>query len=172
MTTHASIGAHAGTLDSLVAALAPHGNALLRFSYDGRTSAPGYHVTEVKSAALTSLDCGANPESWSETIIQLWDVDGGEGQMTVRKFLAIIDKVRREIGLEESAPVIFEVGDQSAAMRLYAGGSVHVTGDGVLVALTPRHASCKPLDRWLEAKPAERTGCCGTQPTASTACCS
>ena len=170
MTIHASLGATATTLASLIDALKPHGNALLCFSYDGRTTAPGYHVTEVKRALLGSLDCGGNQESWSEVIIQLWDVDGDGNRMTVGKFLAIIRKVQREVGLEDGAPVIFEVGHDSAAMRIYAGRSVQVTNDGVVVVLAPRHASCKPRDRWLESEIAPRSGCCGAF-SAGVACC-
>jgi hypothetical protein len=172
MTVHASFGTPADTLASLTAALAPHGSALLRFCYDGHETTPGYHVTEVKRAAFASLDCGANPESWSETVIQLWDIHGGEGQITVGKFLAILRKVQRDVGLEESSPVIFEIGGSGEAMRLYSGGQVQVTGDDVLVTLSPRHASCKPRDRWLEAEPAApASACCGSQPSTGAACC-
>lgn len=43
----------------------------LIFSYDGRSVKPGYHVTEVKAGQFAALDCGANPESWSEIFVQL-----------------------------------------------------------------------------------------------------
>ncbi len=49
-------------LDSL--ALAPE--APLVFFYGGQTVKPGYHVTEVKAGQFSALDCGANPEAWSE----------------------------------------------------------------------------------------------------------
>jgi hypothetical protein len=172
MTVHASFKEPAETLHALQAALAPHADALLRFSYGGRAIAPGYHVTEVKRATLMSLDCGADRESWTETVIQLLDVDGGEGQMTVGKFLAIVGKVQRDVGLEEGARLIFEVGGHGEAMRLYAGGHVQVMGDGVLISLSPRQASCKPRDRWLLAAPAgHASACCGSQEKAGPACC-
>ncbi|MDT3686768.1 MAG: DUF6428 family protein [Pseudorhodoplanes sp.] len=46
----------------------------LIFQYNGRNVRPSYHVTEVKCGAFKAIDCGANPESWHETFIQLWDI--------------------------------------------------------------------------------------------------
>ncbi|TCN21269.1 hypothetical protein EV184_12645 [Sinorhizobium americanum] len=66
----------------------------LVFEYDGKAVRPGYHATEVKAGHFSALDCGANPEAWSEIFIQLWDVDGGERtHMTAGKFSAIVRKV-------------------------------------------------------------------------------
>ncbi len=66
------------------------------FFTEGRPVRPGYHVTEVKTGRFTAIDCGANPEAWTETFIQLWDVDDGDRtHMTAGKFVAIINKVAR-----------------------------------------------------------------------------
>jgi hypothetical protein len=35
----------------------------------------GYHVTEVKAGQFAALACGANPESWTEIFVQLWDIE-------------------------------------------------------------------------------------------------
>ena len=81
------------TARDLLAVLADHAAQPLLFTYDGATIRPGYHVTEVKTGRFTSLDCGANAEAWTETFIQLWDVDeDGRSHMTAGKFVAIIDK--------------------------------------------------------------------------------
>ena len=32
-----------------------------------------YHITEVKHITVDSVDCGAQTDSWKETIIQLWE---------------------------------------------------------------------------------------------------
>ncbi len=32
-----------------------------------------YHITEVKHIVVDSVDCGAQTDSWKETIIQLWE---------------------------------------------------------------------------------------------------
>src|SRR5687768_571272 len=82
------------TLGALLDTLRPHPEKQLVFVYGGREVLPGYHVTEVKSGQFESLDCGATPEAWRETFIQLWDVPGDDRtHMAAGKFLAIMRKV-------------------------------------------------------------------------------
>ena len=142
-------------LSRLLDALADHANKALVFVYDGREVLPGYHVTEVKSGRFDALDCGANPESWRETFIQLWDVPAEAGRtfMPVWKFLAIMKKVADAVPFDAGAKLTFEVSDPSSAMRLFGVDAVEIEGDTVRVSLTRRPASCKPRDRWLEQAP-------------------
>ena len=80
----------------------------------------GYHVTEVKAANFSALDCGANPEAWSEIFVQLWDVDEGERiHMTAGKFAAIIRKVTEHVLLDDTAQLTFEVSDGVAPIQLH-----------------------------------------------------
>ena len=65
------------TLSELLGSIAADPDRPLVFHYGGCAVRAGYHVTEVKAARFAALDCGANPESWSEIFIQLWDVDEG-----------------------------------------------------------------------------------------------
>ena len=79
------------TIGDLMAALTDCKDKPLVFRYGGRAVKPGYHVTEVKAGQFAALDCEANPESWSEIFVQLWDVDeGGPVHMPAGKFAAII----------------------------------------------------------------------------------
>lgn len=136
----------------------------LVFAYDGRDVRPGYHVTEVKTGTFRALDCGANRESWSETFIQLWDIDEADrSHMPARKFLAIIGKVRDAVGFDAAARLTFEVSDGVAPMRLYRAERVDA-GDVVRVTLSPRPASCKPRDRWLQQEIAAKSAaaCCAS----------
>ena len=150
----------------LLAALEPHGQRRLVFSYEGRDVLPGYHVTEVKDGRFEALDCGANPEAWRETFIQLWDVPGEPGRAThmpVSKFVAIMRKVGEVVAFDETAKLTFEVSDGQGAIQLYCADDIAVEGDAVRVSLSRRPASCKPRDRWLEqgnSKPS-RQPCCG-----------
>ena len=96
----------------LLAGLAKHKDRVLIFNYDGRDVRPSYHVTEVKTGAFRALDCGANPEEWHETFIQLWDIEEEtRGHMPAGKFLAIIAKVREAVGFDANAKLTFEVSD-------------------------------------------------------------
>ncbi|MFP3802914.1 DUF6428 family protein, partial [Paraburkholderia sp. SIMBA_027] len=80
--------------------------------YGGQAVKPGYHVTEVKAGQFSALDCGANPEAWSEMFIQLWDIDEEErNHMPAGKFSAIIRKVSDHVRLEATAKLTFEVSD-------------------------------------------------------------
>ncbi|MBM1170709.1 DUF6428 family protein [Microvirga arabica] len=164
----------------------------LVIAYAGRVTKAGYHVTEIKAGRFSGLDCGANSEAWTETFIQVWDVPGEpqSRMMTVGKFLAIMDKVARDVGLDPASRLTFECGDDLGVIGLYAVDGIAVEPERVLVSLTPRHASCKPRDRWFETngidKPVRLTeddaltekgitsavsGCCSTEKSPSNAKC-
>lgn len=155
------------SLGALLTALQQAPDASLLFWYDGNPVRPGYHVTEVKAGQFSALDCGANPEAWSEIFIQLWDIDGDARQhMAAGKFAAIIRKVSDHVRLEPSAKLTFEVSDGARPMALYCAALPLLIDGSFRVDLAARPSSCKPRDRWLaEQKPAT---CC--TPSAA-ACC-
>jgi hypothetical protein len=149
------------TIGQLLSALMPHTSKPLVFTYGGRSVKPGYHVTEVKAGSFAALDCGANHEEWSEIFVQLWDVNGdSDRHMPVGKFAAIIRKVTEHLALDPTARLTFEVSDGVRPMELYRAGLPFERDGEMRVELSPRPASCKPRDRWLEEKMA--SGCCGS----------
>ena len=136
----------------------------------GSAGEGGYHVTEVKAANFSALDCGANPEAWSEIFVQLWDVDeGGREHMPAGKFSAIIRKVTEHLRLDEEAQLTFEVSDGVAPIQLHKAAMPLFGKDAIRVELSPRAASCKPRDRWLAAQEREQASCCGSK--SDTSCC-
>ncbi|MGM4931382.1 DUF6428 family protein [Tardiphaga sp. 619_E2_N8_5] len=142
----------------------------LVFTYSGHSIQAGYHITEVKAGAFSALDCGGNPEAWSEIFVQLWDiVEGDRTHMTAGKFAAIIRKVSDHVALDINARLTFEVSDGIAPMQLHCADTPRIQGDVLTVALAPRPASCKPRDRWLEAQK-EASACCAPVSSKS-ACC-
>jgi hypothetical protein len=142
----------------------------LVFTYGGRDMLRGYHVTEIKSGQFESLDCGAAPEAWRETFIQLWDVpEKGRTHMMVEKFLAILGKVDERLPLDPEAKLTFEVSDGASAMQLYKAEAMTTSETQVRVALTHRPSSCKPRDRWLKEKKAQ-SACCGPSKTKQPCC--
>ncbi|OWW04517.1 hypothetical protein ATY81_00515 [Rhizobium sp. R72] len=158
------------TLGHLLDILTTAPDASLIFHYDGRPVKAGYHVTEVKAGQFSALDCGANPESWSEIFVQLWDIDeGGRTHMPAGKFSAIIRKVSDHVQLEPSAKLTFEVSDGERPMALYCAGSPQLQDGSFQVALNARPSSCKPRDRWLAEEKA-KSSCCA--PSSSSSCCS
>ncbi|WP_267358895.1 MULTISPECIES: DUF6428 family protein [unclassified Methylobacterium] len=156
-------------LGALLAACDAQPAVPLVFTYAGRTIQRGYHVTEVKAGQFAALDCGANPEAWSEIFIQLWDViDGDRTHMTTGKFAAIIRKVSEHVGLDQGARLTFEVSDGVEPMQLHCAAAPMTTAGVLSVALSPRVASCKPRDRWLEEQKA--SACCGTSRSEQPCC--
>ncbi|PLP59121.1 hypothetical protein CYK37_11580 [Mesorhizobium loti] len=155
------------TIGELLDALGHQPSSPLTFRYDGRPLRKGYHVTEVKAGSFAGLDCGANPEAWTEIFVQLWDVDDAPEQMTARKFSAIIGKVADHLSLDRSARLTFEVSDGIQPMQLHRAAAPAIGSDEIVVELSPRPASCKPRDRWLAEQQAA-SSCCG--PTSSQCC--
>lgn len=146
--------------DSLLQTLSAHPAKALIFHYEGNDIRPSYHVTEVKTAAFKALDCGANPESWSETFIQLWDIEeDNRAHMQAGKFLAIIRKVGEAVGFDLNAKLTFEVSDGVRPMQIYRAERLDVSGEAVRVYLSARPSSCKPRDRWLEQEVAAGNCC-------------
>jgi hypothetical protein len=159
------------TLGQLLDDLAAAPEAPLVFLYEGQPVKAGYHVTEVKAGAFSALDCGANPEAWSEMFVQLWDIDeDGRSQMPAGKFSAIIRKVSDHVRLDPAAKLTFEVSDGSRPMALYCASSPRLARDRFEVALAARPSSCKPRDRWLADQATAEGSCCGPA-TASSKCC-
>lgn len=153
----------------LLETLAASRDLPLVFRYNGRPVRPGYHVTEVKAGQFSALDCGANPETWAEIFVQLWDIDeGNRTHMPAGKFAAIIRKVSEHVQLDSSARLTFEVSDGVQPMQLYCASTPAIGNGAVHVNLIPRAASCKPRDRWLVGQ-AQAAACCG--PANAVTCC-
>ena len=158
------------TIGSLLAALDGDPSLHLVFTYDGRRIQSGYHITEVKAGHFQALDCGANPESWDEIFIELWDVAGDRTHMPAGKFAAIIRKVTDLVKLEPSAKLTFEVSEHGRPKQLHAATRPRIEGHELSVDLTPRAASCKPRDRWLTEETVASASCCGSS-SAKASCC-
>ncbi|MFS8147930.1 hypothetical protein ATY78_12835 [Rhizobium sp. R635] len=158
-------------LGLLLNALSGDKDAPLVFHYDGRPVNQGYHITEVKAGQFAGLDCGANPEAWTEIFIQLWDIEEGERtHMPAGKFHAIIRKVTEHVQLDGSARLTFEVSDGVRPMQLYCAAMPVSCAGTMHVELSPRPASCKPRDRWLAEENEKAAACCGPA-AARTGCC-
>lgn len=141
--------------------LKPYTNKSLVFEQDGRRIQPGYHVTEIKSAIFSSLDCGARPQQWQETIVQLWDVqdEPERGHMSMRKFMGIWRKVDEAIALNGDAEIKFEWGDaeKPAVHYIYAG--LKDEENALVILLEPVRATCKPRDEWWLTQQAGASCC-------------
>ena len=175
MNVHASPLLPAAQADSslagVLAALAPHDEKALVIEYGGRTIRPGYHVTEVKAGSFVTLDCGGNPDSWQETILQVEDQPAAEGQwfMKVGKFRAILAQVDKKVRLNADARLTIEVGPADTPMQIFDVSEIAIEGDSAIMRLGARPAICKPRHR---AQSAESAACCSPSSVKSdSACC-
>ena len=148
------------TIGGMLDYLAAHPASRLTFRYDGKSIRRGYHVTEVKAGQFAALDCGANPEAWTEIFVQLWDVDDAPDQMTAARFANIIRKVTEHVALDMKARLTFEVSDGIRPMQLHRAASPMAADGEIVVELSPRAASCKPRDRWLAEQDKKASACC------------
>ena len=141
--------------------LKQHDDKALVFEHKGRRIQPGYHVTEIKSASFRSLDCGARPQQWHETIVQLWDVqdEPERGHMPLRKFISIWRKVDEAVSLNGDAEIKFEWGDAETPSVHYIFAGARDEGDALIVLLEPVRATCKPRDEWWLAQQGGESCC-------------
>jgi hypothetical protein len=159
------------TTREFIELLSSHADKALVFEHEGRRIQPDYHVTEIKSASFSSLDCGARPQQWHETIVQLWDVqdEPERGHMPLRKFMGIWRKVAESVALNADAEIKFEWGDAQTPSVHYIFGGMKVDGHALVVSLEPVRATCKPRDEWWLAQEGSVSCCTPAQNTISIA---
>ena len=156
------------TLSQLRARLEPHTALPLALTYAGRTIQPGYHVTEIKAAYFSALDCGGKPDQWAETVLQVEDLPAREGQdpMSVGKFLSILARVEQALSMEPSSRVTIEISRPGEAMQVFDIARVEAGRESVMLQLAMRPAICKPRHRASQPE----ASCCNPT-TQSAACC-
>lgn len=131
----------------------------LQFQYaENKWVDASYHITEIKQAPITSVDCGGVVNNWTEVIVQLFEPtnEQQEKAMKVNKALSIINVVEKALPLDGDAMVKIEFGNATFDTRQMLPNSITVQDENLLVNLQPDAVQCKAIDRG---------GSCGT-PTA------
>ncbi|WP_313419353.1 DUF6428 family protein [Sphingobacterium multivorum] len=131
-------------------------NQILQFEYAaGKWVDPSYHITEIKQAPIISVDCGGVMNSWTEIIVQLWEPrETEEGRaMQASKAMSIVDIVEKKLPLNPNAIVKIEFGNSQFDTRQMYPGNFTVSGQDLIVNLTPDYTQCKAINRG---------GSCGT----------
>lgn len=144
--------------------LLQHPNLDLQFQYaENSWVDQSYHITEIKQAPVTSVDCGGKLNSWTEIIIQLWEPGKKQQEraMKVNKALSIIELVERSLTLNPLATVKIEFGNSEFDTRQMFPGEINVQGEDLVVDLRADTVQCKAV---------ERGGSCGTT-TSGEECC-
>ncbi|MCD8740837.1 DUF6428 family protein [Mucilaginibacter roseus] len=136
--------------------LTAHKGLALQFQYaEGQWVDASYHITEIKQAPITSVDCGGVMNVWTEVVMQLWEptTEGNNEAMKVEKALAIINVVEKAMPLHPAAKVKIEFGNQRFDTRQLIPKSINIVGNDLIVDLRPDTVQCKAI---------ERGGSCGT----------
>lgn len=139
-------------------------NLGLQFQYaENKWVSPSYHITEIKQAPVTSVDCGGVMNNWTEVIVQLWEPAGRDTEraMKVSKALSIINVVEKMLPLDANATVKIEFGNSEFDTRQMYPGEISVNGDNLLVDLRPDTVQCKAINRG---------GSCGTTASGAQCC--
>ncbi|MDB5119052.1 MAG: hypothetical protein JWN56_270 [Sphingobacteriales bacterium] len=131
-------------------------NLDLQFQYaENQWVDQSYHITEIKQAPITSVDCGGKMNSWTEIIVQLWEpgVKQQERAMKVHKALSIIELVEKSLPLNPNGIVKIEFGNSQFDTRQMFPGEFTLDGENLIVDLRPDAVQCKAIGRG---------GSCGT----------
>lgn len=128
----------------------------LQFQYEeGKFVDTSFHITEIKLAPITSVDCGGVMNKWTEVIVQLWEPGEkqAERSMKVEKALSIIATVEKMLPLDGEATVKIEFGNSQFDTRQMFPAEIIADGDALTVKLNPDFVQCKAQTRG---------GSCGT----------
>lgn len=100
------------TTQELFSILKEHQSKSLVFQYaPQQLVGANYHITEVKHIKIDSVDCGAQTDSWNETVIQLWESPSELGKteyMSAFKAMGILNKVGEMKSYDLHSEVKFE----------------------------------------------------------------
>lgn len=147
-------------LDLLEHAKSQPETASVHFSANGQSINAGYHITELKHAKVSSIDCGGNEDQFDEVTLQLLDGHGGQA-MSAGKLSKILNHSLQAIPALANTDLRVEFAPQNDGLHIYEMQGVAATEGQLTIALSNGAAVCKP---------AQAAGAsCGSQ--AKTACC-
>jgi len=122
-------------------------NKSLLFEYKPKELvAANYHITEVKHIKVDSVDCGAQKESWNETVIQLWESPSEKGKtefMSVEKASAILKKVGHIKTYDLESEVKFEYSNANFHTAQLFVNDFEIHGENLIIKLAIEKTDCK-----------------------------
>lgn len=125
---------------------APDTTPLVFVTDEGEIGA-GYHLTELKFAQITGIDCAARVTEWTEATVQLLDGDG-RSHMQLGKFRSILRQSVTTIPGLKDAPLKVEFAHGNEGMRTYEMEMPDVQPDCAMIRLRDSRAMCKPAFAW------------------------
>lgn len=112
----------------------------------GKFVKPTFHITEVKNVSIESVDCGGNPDSYKQTIVQLMvnPLEEMRRPWSAQKALDIFDKVHALKPMDEEAEIFFEYGDLEIRTSNFSIEDVLFADGTVRFELFAKPTVCKP----------------------------
>lgn len=144
--------------------LLQHPHLDLQFKYaENKLVDASYHITEIKQAPITSVDCGGVMNKWTEIIMQLWvpEQAGQDRAMKVSKALSIIAVVEQMLPLDAEGTVKIEFGNSEFDTRQMFPNEMIADGENLIIDLRPDEVQCKAISRG---------GSCGTNDKGEECC--
>lgn len=120
----------------------------LRFEYaNGQFVPKAYHITEVKNVHIDSVDCGGRPDSYDQTIVQLWTREGevANRHISTEKALKIFDIVDNMTPIKKDSPIFFEWGTPALRTSVYAVEAIQKADGLITFQLAAPAPVCKPV---------------------------
>lgn len=110
---------------------------------------PSFHITEIKQANITSVDCGGKMNAWTEIIVQLWEPNTQDSQPSIKveKAMSIIKMVEKTLPLNPNSPVKIEFGNDTFDTRQMHPQDFEIIGNEIIVKLQADKTQCKAIDR-------------------------
>ena len=137
------------------------------FEAEGDKVGRGYHLTELRLARISSIDCGGVSDAWDEAQMQVLDAPG-DAAMSAGKMAGILARSAKAIDGLADAPLNVEFSPGNQGLGRYRLGAPRVAEGVVTIPLTAMGPECKALTRAM-SKPAARDCCSPKQPAAR--CC-
>lgn len=106
-----------------------------------------FHITEIKNIHVESVDCGGRPDSYDQTVVQLW-WDGQEQKdraLSAAKALKIFDIVQKVKPLKEETELFLEWGHGDLNPSNYSIQQVDILEDTLIFRLFAKPTVCKPI---------------------------
>jgi len=133
-----------------LALLKANQNKSLLFEYTpGQLVGANYHITEVKHLKIDAVDCGANTDTWNETLIQLWESPSEIGKteyMSANKALGILGKVGTMKPYDLNSEVKIEYGNALFHTAHLFIDDHEIRGNNLLLKLVVTKTDCKAKD--------------------------
>ena len=152
------------TLETFVNILAENPNKSLLFEVAPHVYAGShYHLTEIKTAKISSVDCGGQEHQWVETVFQLWENPkeiGKTAYLKTDKILEIVSKVNAVKALQVETELKIEYGNALSPTAQLNIRNVVESDQQLIVQLHSEQTKCKAPDLCGVPEPSSNSQTC------------